>query len=207
VTWKPDYATLAQERDYRQIGDVVDDDQLSLAITAASRAIDRAANRQFGVVASVEVRYYTASWSRTRCSWTVPIDDLSSTTDLEVDFDLAEDLTFSTALTSGDWRLHPLNALAEGEPWTHIEIRHDASAQPPTSIGAVRVTGLWGWASVPDDIVQACLLQVSRIFERRQSPFGVAGSPADGSELRLLERLDPDVAVLVRNRRRMWGAR
>jgi len=52
---------------------------------------------------------------------------------------------------------------------------------------------------------EACLLQSSRIAARRDSPFGVAGSPETGSELRLLDRVDPDVAVtLSRYRRRAW---
>ena len=207
MAWAPDYVTLAQARAYRSISDSVDDAELSLAITAASRAIDRAAGRQFGVVTLAEARAYTPHWDRRRGVWLVDVDDLMTTTGLAVALDLADDLTFSTSLVAGDWRLHPMNASQRGVPWTQLEVRHDASAQPLARVGGVQVTALWGWSSVPDDIEQACLLQVSRIFARRQSPFGVAGSPADGSELRLLDRLDPDVAVMVRARRRHWGAR
>jgi len=57
---------------------------------------------------------------------------------------------------------------------------------------------------VPTTVKQATLLQASRVFARREAPFGVAGSPDMGSELRLLEKVDPDVAVMlvpyVRNR-------
>jgi len=207
MAWAPDYVTLDEAREYRGISDVADDAQLSIAITAASRAIDRTANRQFGLVASVEDRFYTAVWHRRRGVFLVEIDDLMTETGFVLAYDSDEDLSFGTTAVSGDWRLLPTNAAAKGEPWTQIEIRHDASAQPPPTEGAVKVTARWGWTTVPTDIEQACLIQVGRLFERRQSPFGIAGSPEAGSELRLLERLDPDVGVIVKNKRRHWGAR
>jgi hypothetical protein len=51
----------------------------------------------------------------------------------------------------------------------------------------------------------ATLIQASRLFARRHAPFGVAGNPEVG-QLRLLERLDPDVAISVRPFARVWGA-
>jgi hypothetical protein len=39
------------------------------------------------------------------------------------------------------------------------------------------------------------MLQASRFYARRDSPYGVAGSPDLGSEVRLLSKVDPDVAV------------
>ena len=55
------------------------------------------------------------------------------------------------------------------------------------------------------DRQEATLLQASRLAARRDSPFGVAGSPDAGSEMRLLARVDPDVAVALEPyRRRIW---
>lgn len=54
-----------------------------------------------------------------------------------------------------------------------------------------------GEAAVPEAVVNACLLQASRYWSRRSAPFGVAGSPELGNELRLLNKLDPDVEVLL----------
>lgn len=59
---------------------------------------------------------------------------------------------------------------------------------------------------IPAGVTQACLLQASRFFARRYSPFGIAGSPENGSELRLLSRVDPDVAVVLAPYRVWWGA-
>jgi len=49
----------------------------------------------------------------------------------------------------------------------------------------------------------ATVLQANRLLKRRHAPFGVAGSPELGSELRLLARVDPDVAVSLRGLGRM----
>ena len=43
----------------------------------------------------------------------------------------------------------------------------------------------------------AAQLQSSRIYARRATPFGVAGSP-EGGIVRLLSRLDPDVELMLR---------
>ena len=50
---------------------------------------------------------------------------------------------------------------------------------------------------VPSSVKLAVLLQASRWVKRREAPFGIAGSPEMGNELRLLAKLDPDVMVLL----------
>jgi hypothetical protein len=94
-------------------------------------------------------------------------------------------------LTTDDYELLPLNALADGKPYTHIALttrvaRLDITADP------------WGWLNIPDSVKKATKLQASRFFNRRNSPYGVAGSPDMGSELRLLAKVDPDVAVALK---------
>jgi hypothetical protein len=123
---------------------------------------------------------------------------------LVVAFDEAEDETNGGTIT--DYVLGPRNAAADARPWTELVVRSTSDVQPTDLEGGLRVTALWGWSSVPAPIEQACLLQASRLLARRDSPHGVAGSPENGSEIRLLERLDPDVAVAVRPFKRVWGA-
>lgn len=69
---------------------------------------------------------------------------------------------------------------------------------------SVRVQGVWGWTSVPAEIAMATKIQASRLFIRRQSPFGIAGTPELGT-VRLTSRLDPDVEALIRPFRKMSG--
>ena len=204
MAWAPDYATIGELAAFARIDDTADDAQLTLAVAAASRAIDRACSRQFGRVTVATPRYYTARWDPRRRLWFVEIDDLMTSTGLVVRFDDAEDQTYTTTLT--DYVLRPVNAASEGLPWSELWVRSSSAELPTAREDGMRITAIWGWSGVPDAIRQACLLQASRLLARRDSPFGIAGSPETGSEVRLLARLDPDVAVALRPYRRMWGA-
>lgn len=205
MAWEPDYTTAVDLAAYLRIDDNDDDLQLATAATSASRAIDRFTCRQFGLIDAPEARYYTARWSRSRGMWLVAIDDLMTETGLEVATEQYADGIF-VAVTAPV--LRPRNALQKGRPWTELAIPNESAVGPLFGRdGGVRVTGRWGWTSVPVTVEQAALLQGSRVFARRDAPFGVAGSPEAGSELRLLAKVDPDVAVMLNSyRRRVWVA-
>lgn len=208
MSWAPDYVSIAELAAVTRIGDANDDAVLALAAGTASRAIDDRCRRQFGLAVTAEARFYTPRWSRSRGGWLVPIDDLMTTTGLVVAVDQGDDGTYETTVTG--YRMRPYNAAATGRPWTELLIPDTALTTLPQcwpAPGAVRVTARWGWSGIPDAIRQACLLQASRLLSRRDSPFGVAGSPEAGSELRLLSSLDPDVRTSVEPyRRRTWAA-
>lgn len=208
MAWAPDYCTVAELKTHLRITDTADDTPLAIAITAASRAIDHEANRQFGVVSPAVARTYTLD----PCYYidgrpALPIDDLSSSTGLVVATDEDDTGTYETTLTiDEDFVLWPFNASLDGKPWTHLLSRNGATYLFPRYSNSIRVTGLFGWASVPSAVKTACLIQAARFFARRDAAFGVAGSPEVGSEVRLLDRLDPDVALLLTSVKRHWGA-
>lgn len=204
MTWAPDYCTSAELKNFVRIGDADDDVQVALAVTAASRAVDRATNRQFGQSAAPEDRFYTAVWDRKLCRWTIRIDDLMTVTGLTVHYDGDDSGDYADMID--EYQLRPVNAAADGRPWTEIVVRPASTTIPGGTEGGVEVHGTFGWSAVPTTIKQATLLQASRFLSRRDSPFGVAGSPDNGSELRLLPKLDPDVALTVRPYYRWWGA-
>jgi hypothetical protein len=202
MAWSPDYLEVEQLAEYVNITDSDDDALLAPAIAAASRAIDQNTHRQFGLVAAPEERRYTARWSPRRGRWVVQVDDFQTVTGLAVNLDLDDDGTFSDAVT-GFTKL-PLNAAVEGRPWEQLVLLADTSLCGAE--GEVAVTARYGWTAFPEVVVQACYLQASRFYERRKAPFGVAGSPDAGSEMRLLAKVDPDVAVmLLPVTRRKWG--
>lgn len=190
MSWAPDYVAVADLRSFLRIPDQDDDAELALAIATASRAVDLHCNRQFGRVEQAEQRHYPARWSHLTDCLVLAIDDLMTT----------DDLVVGDQITS--WRLEPVNAAATGRPWTRLVVL--ASAGLATG-DLVPVTARWGWSSVPEPVKQATLLQASRLFNRRTSPYGIAGSPEQGSELRLLARLDPDVSVSLGPYIRWWG--
>jgi len=202
MAWAPDYVTSAQLKAFTRISDSVDDTQVAVAVTAASRAIDLHTNRQFGVVATAEQRFYTGRWDRNRCRWVVEFDDLMATTSFAA---ITQDAEGVTVGTIDDYVLEPRNAAATGRPWTSMVVRPDSAFKPTGVENEVAVTAVWGWTTVPVAVEQATYLQGSRFLARRDSPFGIAGSPDVGSELRLLARLDPDVAVSLRGYIRWWA--
>lgn len=193
MAWEPDYISVEEAKAYVRIGDAVDDDELALIVSAASRAIDRRCHRQFGQVAAVEERFYTARWSQTLQRWVAEIDDLATTVGLVVTVD---------GVVVTDYTLTPRNAVAKGKVWTQIIL---GDGIVPTD--DVSMVGRWGWPAYPYTIKAAARIQVNRFLSRRDSPYGVAGSPSDGSEIRLLEKLDPDVGLMVLGLVRIWGAK
>lgn len=206
MPWQPAYATIAQLKSELRIpgADTQDDTELTFAVEAASRAIDHATNRQFGSVTPVEARIYSARWDKTWCRWVIDVDDVHSTTSLTILVDDDDDQVFDVAIT--DFRMAPVNEDNKSRPWTQIVVGSDSANVPTKAKDTVQVTALWGWAAVPETIKAATILQAARFFYRREAPFGVAGSPSVGSEIRLLSQVDPDVAVMVRPYRRVWGA-
>lgn len=183
--WQPAYATVPQLKAYVSIpdDDTVDDTELAGKIVAASRSIDQHTRRQFGQVDELEARTYTAH-ARVGGALVV-VDDVVDTTGLAVMVDGA-------AVTPD--RLWPSNAVLKGGAFMRLWLPIGTSC----ATDAVEVTALWGWPAVPPTILEATLLQASRLFKRRDAPFGVAGSPDLGSEIRLLAKVDPDVAVMLK---------
>lgn len=198
----PNYVETEELRAFLRINDSVDDTQLGLAISASSRAIDVSCNRQFGKVAVAEQRFYSARYDWSRVRWIVEIDDLMDATGFAAE---VQDADGNTVGTIDDYVLEPRNAASNARPWTQLMVRSGSAAKPIGRQDEVAVTALWGWSAVPNTIKTATLLQSSRFHARRESPYGVAGSPNLGSELRLLARLDVDVAVMVGAYRRWWG--
>jgi hypothetical protein len=201
MPWKPDYTTLPVAKEYLRITDTVDDAQLAVWITAASRAVDRKTNRQFGSVAAPVVRTYrrAPAYDPTSGLWLLEIDDLQDSAGLTVN---------GVAYASAGATLLPDNAAADGVPYERIAM---VSWPVPSAPGVPQSNALsssrWGWGTVPTQVPAAVWLQLARWSSRRDSPYGIAGSPDQGSEMRLLARLDPDVATTLAglSRRRRAG--
>jgi Phage gp6-like head-tail connector protein len=193
------YSTLAELKASLGITDNVDDTALEAAITAASRMIDDYTERFFyrdGTTQSPVSRYYTP-----QDITVLMIDDVYQIT--EVAIDAAFDQTYSTVFATSDYLVEPVNAPRKGWPFTRI-LATGSYIYPYPLPQSVRVKGIWGWNTVPAEISMATLLQSSRLFARRQSPFGIAGAP-DLGVVRLSSRLDADVEVLCRPFRRRKG--
>jgi hypothetical protein len=185
-----EYADLGTLK--RQLGlDDTDDSRdalLEQALTAASRSIDRACGRRFWLDGTVVQRVYRPQ-GRTVVEadgTLLLVDDIGSTSGLVVE-------TGSSGFWSvvSTWEALPDNALVISRPITGL-LR---SGGWGTGTSRVRVTARFGWPAVPDEIVQATLIQANRLFKRKDSPEGVTGS-AEWGVVRLSRR-DPDVWNLI----------
>lgn len=87
--------------------------------------------------------------------------------------------------------LLPSDAIAQGEPASSIKLPWGLI--PDT----ILVTAIWGWPSLPDDIIMATQFQAQRYYKRRGSPEGLAGSAEWG--IARIPRLDPDVQAILEN--------
>ena len=186
------YCTLAELKASLAITDSVDDTPLEAAITATSRMIDDYTGRFFyrnGTTQSPVARYYTPL-----DPWTMNMDDNYSITEVATDDNFNQ--TWDTVWSTSDYMLEPVNNPQRGWPVNRM-LAIGRYVFPYYLPQSVRITGIWGWASTPAEVNMATLIQAARLFTRRQSPFGIAGSPDLGT-VRLSAKLDADVETLLR---------
>ncbi|HXO86432.1 MAG TPA: hypothetical protein VN803_13010 [Gemmatimonadales bacterium] len=201
-----EYALLADLKATLDLsGETFADADLQLALTAASRAIDNICERRFWPDPdATSVRYYTPR----RSSRLLEIDDLIALTSFETDNDADGVFEFSWTVNT-DFVLEPLNAPADGEPYTMVRVQpyghyrlpgaYRGFTQRVTLPRTVKVTGQFGWQAVPDEIKQATMILAPRLSRRsREAPFGVIGFAMEGgSSAAMIARQDPDVMMLI----------
>lgn len=198
------YASLAELRAWVGIpvADTDDDERLTLALAAAESAVDAYCGRSFSVDAAAVARTFESLTGSV-----VHIDPVATLTGLVVETDDDDDGTYETTWTvDTDFRAEPANAAAQGSPWTRLVA--SGSKVFPTSnryFPGVRVTAKYGWpAAVPAPVKQATLIQAAFLWGRKDSRFGVAGSPEFGNELRVESALDRTAQALLGPYRRPW---
>lgn len=183
------YCSLADVKASTKITDSVDDALLNLAVESASRLID-----------TYTQRYFYSAGTATRLfipqdSYVTELDDLISLTTLES----SDGDTFDVTFLPKDYQLEPLNGEVDGikpHPFTRVRAVDDYLFNVLDNEATVRVTGVWGWPSVPTAIKQATIIQAARIFRRNDSPLGIAGFGEMGA-VRVGVQLDPDVKHLI----------
>jgi hypothetical protein len=183
------YATLLDVKAALRIQDSIDDSLLETAIESASRLIDGFTARSFSN-AGTAVRNFAAT-----DAINLIIDDAISVTKVESTDEIGDTYT-EWKVT--DYQLEPVNSRADGlhYPFTGIRAINDYSWPVVDYQALVKITGTWGWASIPTAVKQACIIQSSRIFKRLDSPLGVAGF-GDMGAIRVGRYLDPDVEQLL----------
>jgi hypothetical protein len=195
------YVDVVEFKKWIALDDALDDIVISGVLASVTRWEDEYCDRHFwqdGESGSEVARTFTP----THC-YDLSIDDLVPGSVTSFKTDESGDGTFETTWAASDYQLLPVNR-PTGRPYTRVEavggrlfpIRYGHS----TRANRVEITGVWGWAEVPDAVRQACLIQSSRVLKRKYSPEGVIG-PGEFA-IRVGTRLDPDVEQLLNPYRR-----
>ena len=193
------YATLAQVKAALRITDSVDDTLIEMARESASDLVDGYTGRTFTTSGTVTRVFAPAD------DYVLQTDDIAGTA-VAITSSTGADGVFDVTWKTTDYQLEPLNGVSNGQavPFTRIRAIQDYLWPTAGGEATVRVTGVYGFPSVPIVVTQATVLQSSRIFTRLQSPLGVAGFGEMGV-VRVTRALDPDVAALVEPYRRIVG--
>jgi hypothetical protein len=195
------YTTLAAFQAYANMSTVTADETATIekAIEAASRTIDRIANRRFWMDANATARLY-----RTTDFYTLFVDDIGSTSGLQVAFDATGNGNYTDVqVLNTDYILDPVTAPQQQRPYTQITmVGADLFPLPISRRPQVQVTAKFGWynGTPPDDVVEACLILAADYVKRASSVGGVLGL----SELGAI-RMSPlgrDISAIVRAYRR-----
>lgn len=169
------------------------DANLERALESASRQIDGMTGDFFYPLAAAT---YTLSTDDTGF---LSVPSLRTITSLATDDN--GNRTYTTTWAATDYDLEPENATIYGRPYTGIRLAPNGRYTFPRLARSVRIVGDWGWATVPGAIKEACLILASRLYTRKDAPFGIAGAQGVG-ELTLISKQDPDVVNLIQPFRR-----
>ena len=134
-----------------------------------------------------EPKYLTA-----RYRYEIDLPDVVSISEIAVD---AGTRTYDTVWEATDFDLTPFDPRA-GYPYTGVQVAPTGTVLFGFSPRGVRVTAIWGWPAVPAPIVEATALQATRLYKRKDAPFGVIGSTELG-QLMTISKIDPDVKSMI----------
>lgn len=220
----PIYANVIQLRAEMNLRGSKDDATLGRLLDAAEAAINRKCNRPDGFVAdaSASARYYRGngkSWLYIdECIAVSGVAVKDSPSDDEDSYEAwvvgtvgttteADVFPFSGDHEDPDFNSLPYNGLLIGSnadyaTFTSGDYTHRGGFRPSflirRGVPTVEVTARWGFAAtVPNDIMEATIMQAARWYKRLQSAMADATASADMGQLLYRQKLDPDIAGIL----------
>jgi hypothetical protein len=165
------YCALADVKDALNITGTGEDALLALFIAAATIDIENYCGRSFASTSAT--RYFDGVDDN------LIVDDLVTVTTLKLD--PGGDGVWETTLTEGtDFVLYPYNA----SPKWLVKLTDDSTASDLAAgvTKGVEIAGTWGYATVPEPVKLAALMQVCRLYRLSQSGYGTeVGTPEIGT--------------------------
>ncbi len=193
------YAEVAELRSQMNKQSTESDALLSMALEAASEALDNFCNRPDGFVAvtSATARLFAGDGSTVlwidECVEITLVEVKSSPTDSAyVTWTTDDWLAFSGDPNRPNYNRLPYQAIMVNPTGGYAVIPH---GRVPTA----RITAKWGYAATcPAVIKQACITQAARWFKRGQSAWAdSSGSAEMGGTLLYRKALDPDLQMML----------
>lgn len=172
--------------------DTEEDTILQGVITSVSRWIDNYTGTSFYTTTSDETRYFTADDEETLFT-----PDIVSITTLATDSAGAR--TYGNTWTvNTDFSVQPYNYSLDSTPIRIIERTPMGNYSFPTEKKSIKIVGKFGYctaANQPAPVKQACLLQCTRIFKRKDAPFGMIANQL--GTMSVISELDTDVKQML----------
>jgi hypothetical protein len=191
----PAYIELEQLKDSLELqGLTFADNDITLAVNAASRGIDAATGRRFYLDADAnQVRYYSPVSAHL-----LEVDDLAVLTSVIIDRTGTGSYT-ETWTNNTDFVLDPFNAPSDYMPYERLIVRRLSGRYLPCYVEkAVKVTGQFGWAIFPEAVKAATSILAAKLLRRvREAPFGIVTAGIDQGVAMRIARTDPDVYSLI----------
>lgn len=168
------------------------DPQLEQRITSACRAIDVHCGQFFYDSGAASARTF-----RPRSIHRLKVDPFSTTTGLVVKSDTSDDGTFATTWAAADYEVdyfgdnpsYPFDTIEAVGAYTFpIYYRRRRTVQ---------VTARWGWAAVPQNVLEAATILSVDLWKRKDTPFGIATGTVDFGGLRIGRDVMAQVASLL----------
>ena len=182
------------------IGSTLDTPNMERAINTASRRVDTYCGRRFYIDDTLDSRLYRAV-----APDRVIIDDITDNTSMTVKTNPSNSGTYQTTIASTDYVLRPeergLNGAAD-MAWTEILLVNGEEFTSGNGRPEVEITALYGWETVPADVVQATILLASYVFRSKDAPFGAVGV----SDLGITRARMPAIVAELLDPYRRYGA-
>jgi hypothetical protein len=199
------YVTEEQFLTYIGKANLTDSELVTWAVATATTSINDHCGRVFSNDDTPSARVFPTAQG---CY--AEVDDFHTSTGLIVKTDDNDDATFETTWTASEYELEPFNGIVSGlSGFPYWRINATTAQSFPTGgyrRGRLQVTAAWGWAAVPANVFQACLILAQEFHKLRDAPFGIAGVDNWGpmrvrDNLRVAKLLEPyvrhDRTVLV----------
>jgi len=203
------YVNTATFKAHAQINDTDNDTEIAAVLSAVSRQVERYCGRQFNKSGSGASATAARTFTPSRCGTYVWVDDMTGDGSITVAHDTSLDGTYATTIASNRYTFAPLNGVVggvSGWPYTRINLHNGQRfIVDPEGRPTVQVSAHWGWADTPADVVQATLIQATRIFRRKYSAEGLSVGAGE-FVFRTPAKLDGDVEAMLMPYRRNVGA-